>query len=214
MVWRITIVLNPDFPSLVGASIAEYTTMSIHPNPPSRQSSWLSTIAEETHDREPVNPREHERSDFCKLVDFLRLPITPLVSCTTGRVCPQFPKNVLAFQLLTSPQLDNLARHYHQVWPPTEETSIYPRQLDAWIGTPAETSLDLESKRRRFGLFIGLGGVEALPENMFDSEPINEPVQSDAPSETEAQILEFMETEWQEALLRAQREEGWRFVGK
>lgn len=38
------------------------------------------------------------------------------------------------------------------------------------------------------------------------------PMQSEA--ETEARILEFMEKEWQEALLRARREECWGFVGK
>lgn len=185
--------------------------MSTFPEPPTRQSSWLSTIAEEPEDHTPVKPpRSHEQSEFTELLDYLCTPIVPLVSCTTGRICPDFPKNILAYLLLTSTQLDTLARHYHQVWPPIPETYIYPTQILPWIGTPAHASIDLETKRCRFGLFIGLGGYESLREAALVDEL--SPMQSEA--ETEARILEFMEKEWQEALLRARREECWGFVGK
>lgn len=185
--------------------------MSAFPNPPSRQSSWLSSIAEEPQDRAPVlPPRDYKQCEFSRLLAFLRKPIVPLVSCTTGRICPDFPKNVLAYLLLTSTQLDDLARHYHQVWPPVAETSMYPKPIVAWIGTPAEGRIDLETKRCHFGLFIGLGGYEAIP----GSAVMNEPAPMDSETEFEAQILDHMEAEWQEALMRARREEGWRFLGK
>ncbi|KAJ5156566.1 hypothetical protein N7492_009369 [Penicillium capsulatum] len=175
--------------------------MSTFPHTPRRQSSGLSI--EEPEECASVNP--HQQCEFSELLDYLRTPIAPLVSCTTGQVGPDFPKNALAYLLLTSTQLDNLARHYHQVWPPTAETHIYPKHITPWLGNPAEASIDLETKRYRFGVFIGLGAYEAVQ--------TDEPAPLLSETETEAQVLEFLEKEWQEALLRARQEE-WGFGGK
>lgn len=86
------------------------------------------------------------------------MPLDPLVSSGLGQQHPDFPATILAFYLLTSTQLDNLARHFHQIWPPVDATSQYPVQMAAWIGTSQEHETSLYTKRLRFGLFIGLRG--------------------------------------------------------
>lgn len=135
---------------------------------------------------------------FIPILNYLNTPLFPLVSITSGLQHPDFPPNLLAFHVLTSTQLDNLARHYHQVWPPVEHTSRYPTTIPAWVGAPNEQDVDLETKRRRFGTFIGLQGCED------DDEPVDDNVW---PHETEEELLLRIEREWQAALARARQEE-------
>lgn len=96
------------------------------------------------------------RHSFLGLVRHLNAPLAPLVSVTTGRLHPEFPQTMLAFNLLTSRQLDRLARHFHQTWPPTHASWQYPTLMSPWIGTPEERDTTLYTKRMRFGSFIGL----------------------------------------------------------
>lgn len=83
----------------------------------------------------------------------------------TGLQHTDFPRTLLSFHLLTSAQLDELARHYHQVWPPVPATFYYPMRIPAWVaqvdGQMQPGRVDLETKRRRFGRFIGLRGCES-----------------------------------------------------
>ncbi|KAJ5475100.1 hypothetical protein N7539_008166 [Penicillium diatomitis] len=91
----------------------------------------------------------------------LSTPLTPLVHILTGIPHPEFPSCILSFHLLTSPQLDRLAVYYHQVWPPTPQTGLYPVVMRAWVGWvygdgEGEADIGIEEKRKRFGWFIGL----------------------------------------------------------
>ncbi|RAL09258.1 uncharacterized protein BO97DRAFT_458412 [Aspergillus homomorphus CBS 101889] len=94
----------------------------------------------------------------------LRTKLYPLVSSTTGHEHPAFPRTLLAFHCLTHAQLDALARHFHQVYPPVAATGFYPITVPPWVGTDRSSgrgNVDLETKRRRFGRFIGLRGCES-----------------------------------------------------
>ncbi|KAJ5152461.1 hypothetical protein N7492_009741 [Penicillium capsulatum] len=90
------------------------------------------------------------------LLRYLQTPLSPLVSTTTGHCHPSFPANVLAYHLLTLQQLDELAIHYHQVLPATVETEEYGFAMEPWIGAPDEAHVDIDTRRKRFGRFIGL----------------------------------------------------------
>ncbi|PYH77770.1 hypothetical protein BO82DRAFT_405799, partial [Aspergillus uvarum CBS 121591] len=109
--------------------------------------------------RLPKNPRL--RAELTPLLTHLRTPLHPLVSSTTGHYHPAFPRTLLAFHCLTHAQLDSLARHFHQVYPPVAATGYYPITVAPWLGTPEGEEVDLETKRRRFGRFIGLRGCES-----------------------------------------------------
>ena len=87
---------------------------------------------------------------------YLQQQLWPIVSVTTGKCHPSFPRTLLAYHLLTIHELDQLACHYHQVLPPTGPTAQYPIKIDPWIGAPDETEIDIHTRRRRFGQFIGL----------------------------------------------------------
>lgn len=79
--------------------------------------------------------------------------LMPLVQVTTGLVCPEFPQTLLHYWLLTGPQLDELARFYHQSGERgrrSDMAALYPCPV-AWAA-----DLPLEEKRRRMGYFIGL----------------------------------------------------------
>ncbi|KAI9044557.1 uncharacterized protein KD926_000468 [Aspergillus affinis] len=165
---------------------------------------------------------------FYSVVNHLQTPLCPLVSSTTGLQHPGFPCTILAYHLLTSPQLDDLARHYHQVYPPVAATSYYPVTIPPWVGTSDESGVDLDTKRRRFGRFIGLHGCESPVEDSFDEDyiydddemdtspdyiipsgppPPQPPAQPAAPpEETEAEMLARMDREWQECLLYARED--------
>ncbi|KAK3335530.1 hypothetical protein B0T19DRAFT_10857 [Cercophora scortea] len=85
----------------------------------------------------------------------LRLPLYPLVSETTLTSHPSFPRTRLAFWLLTEPELDALAHFYHQSTP-CEWTHRYPMPVH-W----PRAGLRIEDKRRKFGRFIGMRGMES-----------------------------------------------------
>lgn len=179
----------------------------------------------------PVDSRFASQIDpvFYSVMKHLQTPLCPLISSTTGLQHPEFPCTILAYHLLTSRQLDDLARHYHQVHPPVAATSYYPVTIPPWVGTSEEGDTNLDTKRRRFGRFIGLRGCESPVE---ETHPINHdddvmdtspdvvipcgspPVSaSQAPpqpappvEETEAEMLARMDREWQECLLHARQD--------
>ena len=147
----------------------------------------------------------------------LSTPLVPLISITTGLPHPSFPKSLLQYHLLTHTQLDSLARHYHQTYPPSEASFGYPGWVTPWTSATSpiarrtysseantvEDSASLMTKRRRWGRFIGLRGCETptTPEQ-------------DAQEGAEEMILR-MEREWRRARERAEeergvREKGWR----
>lgn len=131
-----------------------------------------------------------------RVLDHHLTPLRPYVSVTTKLPHPDFPATLLAYHLLTSAQLDSLARHYHQVWPPAPDTANYPKTIPAWVGAPNEHEVDIETKRRRFGRFIGLRGC-------------------DSPAETASvSTWEWMriEREWEKALVRDKREDSDRIL--
>ncbi|KAL1975194.1 hypothetical protein VTN31DRAFT_3586 [Thermomyces dupontii] len=137
---------------------------------------------------------------FFPTLQHLANPLVPLVSITTGLPHPDFPMSILAFHLLTHEQLDSMARHYHQVWPPVPETFGYPIRIPAWVGTPYEHTVDLETKRRRIGRFIGLRGCESPVKTGFG-------IEDGLQNNVDVELEERMEREWQEALRRSQQEE-------
>ena len=135
---------------------------------------------------------------FTRVLEHFLTPLCPLISVTTNLPHADFPATLLAFHLLTSAQLDSLARHYHQVWPPAPETTRYPKPIPAWVGAPSEHDVDLDTKRRRFGRFIGLRGCDS-------------PTQTVSVPAWESWTRELMlriERECEEALVRA-RQEDW-----
>ncbi|RDW81728.1 uncharacterized protein DSM5745_05285 [Aspergillus mulundensis] len=102
--------------------------------------------------------------NFKDKIAHLARKLHPLVSYSTGRTHPYFPKSILAFNLLTSAQLDALALHFHQVYPPRRESFRYPLPVKPWLTTNGfvrDLGVDTEVKRRRFGRFIGLRGCES-----------------------------------------------------
>ena len=207
------------------------------PISPRRQSSFSSANSLPSSNHRSRHSTSRIHPNFRPMIRQLRAPLTPLISCSTGETPPQFPPTLLAYHLLTSNQLDALARHFHQVWPPMPQTSSYPVRIPAWLGTPQEAAVDLETKRRRFGRFIGLRDCEsptgertffrgAFEVNVNELARINagqqlhsiieEPVQMavDEDAETVMQMLAQMESEWQEALQQAREEQDSRFFGK
>ncbi|OJJ88827.1 uncharacterized protein ASPGLDRAFT_747455 [Aspergillus glaucus CBS 516.65] len=164
----------------------------------------------------PITPTNNITTiNLDTVIAHLRTTLHPLVSATTGLQHPYFPRTLLSYHLLTSAQLDELARHYHQVTPPVPGTFSYPVNIPAWVDAHAHPhgneymmdEVNLKTKRRRFGRFIGLRGCES---------PIQLRVEVDSESGIEsgnedAEIEEAMariEREWEEALLRAAREDG------
>lgn len=95
------------------------------------------------------------------VLEHLQEPLCPLVSSSTGQVHPQFPRTLVAYHLLTLQQLDDLARHYHQMLPPTVETGHYIIAMTPWLGAWDEAEIGIHTRRRHFGQFIGLWGFES-----------------------------------------------------
>lgn len=176
----------------------------------------------------PLNPEEHHHAQYHTykppttvtldhILAHLRTPLHPLVSSMTGVQHPYFPRDLLAFHLLTSSQLDELARHYHQVWPPVQATFWYPVWVPGWLPFSSSMSegcsedqgcdggigaVDLATKRRRFGRFIGLRGCES-PVREYAHDDTN----GSGSQENGSEMLARMEREWQEALAKAATEE-------
>ncbi|KAL4802933.1 hypothetical protein BDV18DRAFT_47583 [Aspergillus unguis] len=73
--------------------------------------------------------------DFHLKIMQMARPLHPLVSYSSGLTHPFFPKTLLSYNLLTSAQLDQLALHFHQVYPPTDESFRYPLPVKPWITT-------------------------------------------------------------------------------
>lgn len=96
------------------------------------------------------------RAEFEETLRYMATPLSPVVNIETGHPHLEFPRNHLAFHLLTSDQLDRLARYYHQVWPPLPATLTYPSEIRAWVGAPDAANIDIATKRQRFGHFIGM----------------------------------------------------------
>jgi hypothetical protein len=167
--------------------------------PPNREN------IEATIPKDPIQP----------YIEHFATPLRPLVCCIEGRTHPDFPKDLLQYHLLTSHQLDNLARHYHQVSPPVPESAWYPIRVTPWTST--DEDIDLETKRRRFGRFIGLQGCEspvqttqAVPwvydpaldtSETFPDDLAVDPLLME--TETVDQMLDRMERVWDEALALA-----------
>lgn len=120
--------------------------------------------------------------EFQNKIAHLARKLHPLVSYSTGLIHPYFPKSVLAFNLLTSAQLDALALHFHQVYPPRRETFLYPLPIKPWLATNGflrDLGVDTEVKRRRFGRFIGLKGCESPVKTRSDEGSVVEQVERD-----------------------------------
>ncbi|BDD57828.1 hypothetical protein MPDQ_005431 [Monascus purpureus] len=175
-----------------------------------------------------VIPKKHRLSRaFTLTLSHLSTPLHPLVSTTTGLPHPEFPTSLLKYHLLTDEQLDSLARHYHQFYPPLPETYRYPMLIKPWVGI--DSTVDLSVKRRRFGRFIGLRGCESPVSSSYDDEEIDVGSYNDGDGyshldihadghdrmEEDAQrVLEQMEKEWNRALGRAREEDGNRALGR
>jgi hypothetical protein len=159
-------------------------------------------------------PSPHQRAAYSSAVAHLSTPLVPLISVTTGLPHPSFPRSLLQYHLLTHAQLDSLARWYHQTCPPTEESWMYPAWIPPFTAHAAAAAADvnnvgqecakgyegvtLETKRRRWGRFIGLRGCE-----------------SPAVEESGEGLMERMEREWERERERMRdeevmREKGWR----
>ncbi|KAL2000442.1 hypothetical protein VTN02DRAFT_3063 [Thermoascus thermophilus] len=191
---------------------------------PSFNKTRIENNEKKKKQKQPFHP------SFLPAVQHLARPLVPLVSITTGRPHPDFPRTILAYHLLSSAQLDDLARHYHQVWPPVPETFGYPLRVPAWIGTAHEHAVDIETKRRRFGRFVGLRGCESpvqdsaaswgggipYPQHGSSGDDIDIDIDDDddditteietgpeTETETEMEVLDQMERMWEEALRRA-----------
>lgn len=125
---------------------------------------------------------------------------------------------MLAYNLLTSEQVDSLARHFDQVYPPVPATFNYPVCIQPWIGTEEEKNIDLPTRVRRLGRFFGLRGCEEDVDmedveqgNGNDNDNDSDNGESMSVSESEAEVLRQMEWEWQQALQRAYSEESHRW---
>ncbi|KAJ5677501.1 uncharacterized protein N7477_003134 [Penicillium maclennaniae] len=153
-------------------------------------------------------------------LNHLATPLLPLVSCINGQPHPDFPRNLLQYHLLTPAQLDNLAWHFHQVSPPRPESSRYPIRVPPWVHLDSTREIRLETKRRRFGRFIGLQGcespVQAMPQGVspvyepfldscesFADQVVVAPLLGENEMEIIDRMLEGMEWEWEEALVKA-----------
>ncbi|KAI9802235.1 MAG: hypothetical protein M1825_002956 [Sarcosagium campestre] len=124
-----------------------------------------------TRHAHPIDPPRPTRSKaFLTKLSHMRHPLAALVSITTGQAHPAFPRTVLEFWLLTGLQLDDMAIFYHQHTSNNTTTgrtfkvdnddhhilrNKYPKPI-RW-----STKAKLETKRRRFGRFIGIQGCES-----------------------------------------------------
>jgi hypothetical protein len=146
---------------------------------------------------------QYKRDCYTHQLKHMKANLIPLISVSTGLPHPQFPTTILQYHLLTHDTLDSLARWYHQVTPPVEETFQYPAWIPAWTsldrgsnakGVNGSDGISLEIKRRRWGRFIGLQGCESPT------------VEEGAEKETAEEIARRMEREWRRVLERAEEE--------
>ncbi len=138
-------------------------------------------------DTHPLTERIHP--NFHYMTSVLSRNLAPLVHCQSGVPHPYFPKSILSFNLLTSAELDALALHFDQVYPPNWATFHYPQPIKPWLATNGfvrNLGVDTDVKRRRFGRFIGLRDCES-------------PVREKTGSEEES-MREQAEKEWEDRL--------------
>lgn len=210
---RPRITINPSPPHSPGLYSATPSSSS------TRLAPFSALLTTDERDNHTYNPPTTPRITLDHVIAHLRTPLHPLVSSVTGVQHPDFPRNLLAFHLLTDVQLDELAMHYHQVWPPVQATFLYPVWVPGWVPSSSSSVVegcqggdgmgvvDLETKRRRFGRFIGMRGCES---------PVGEDGNGNGRQENGEEMVARMEREWQEALARAAnehlgawREKGW-----
>ena len=182
---------------------AKHSHLPSLPPPPTYHVTVVPTISPRT---------QRARHQYANSVDHLRAPLVPLISVSTGLSHPQFPTSLLQYHLLTHEQLDSLARWYHQVQPPCEETFQYPALIPAWTSlhtarrsstTSTQAATYLETKRRRWGRFIGLRGCDSPTANLDED---GNPVQGGVSRENAEELASRMEREWRRALERAEEE--------
>ncbi|QKX54134.1 uncharacterized protein TRUGW13939_01218 [Talaromyces rugulosus] len=162
----------------------------------------LAELAPQIHRGKGVSPQ------FKPTIEHFSKKLAVLVSVTSGEAHPDAPQSILAFHLLTNQQLDDIARHYHQVWPPMPESFEYPKMIPAWIGTESEDTTDIATKRRRIGRFIGMRGCESPVESSFglSVHATEDSGTLDADQDECPGLAQRLEREWQEAMLRARME--------
>lgn len=177
------------------------------------------------------------RARFTAAVAHLATPLVPLISVRTGLAHPYFPRSLLQYHLLTHEQLDALARWYHQTHDAGREGEMYPAPLGrskVWtFSTPSTLSsrsdlnskttkqegkdasgklVSLDTKRRRWGRFIGLRACESptttAPQDGDSSNNSNGTENGDEKREEEAEenVEEKMDREWRRAMRRAEEE--------
>lgn len=204
-------------------STSTTTTLADTPSPMSMSSPNITPIEftespisiEYRKDFFRESPNFHPH--FLPLLHHLSSHLWPLVNYETGLQHPDFPPNMLAYNLLTSEQVDNLARHFHQVYPPVPATFKYPVCITPWIGTAEEKTIDLPTKVKRLGRFFGLRGCEEQEQEQedvdmdMDMDDENGGGNDENMSAAEAELLRQMELEWQQALQRAYAEESHRW---
>jgi len=193
--------------------------MPVTPVSTSCQNSWSVPGSRFTGEPHIHSPRSLHPLDFPAVLQYLGQKVHPLVSCITAQIPPDFPQIMLSYHLLTNNQLDNLAQYFHQTSPPVSETFMYPAPIQKpWIGIEAE-DVDLETKRRRFGRFIGLRGCDSPPPfverfqvNFVTSavvtvdESISNFIALGVEDESVWEMMLHMEREWQAGLAQAQAE--------
>lgn len=154
--------------------------------------------------------RSQKQAHLQALLAHLAHPLVALVSVSSGKPHPDFPRTLLSYHLLTHEQLDNLARHYHQTVDAGEARWMYPAPIGwgkVWCGSQASQNsscnatekrhlVNLETKRRRWGRFIGLKGCESPTEDRTE----------DSSEQSREDLLERMERQWQKALKQAEEE--------
>lgn len=89
--------------------------------------------------------------DLNQKLQHMRIPLSPFYQLRTGLVHPIFPKTVLQYWLLTSKQLNDLARFYNQS---TQNRYAYHYPYPTFW----DDEWPIEVRRRHFGWFIGLRG--------------------------------------------------------
>lgn len=122
---------------------------------------------------------------FRRHVAHLASPLHPLLSVSTGKPHPAFPKTLLSFHLLTELQLDDLAHFYHQRTPSGLSFEYPAPVVTRWTRDSA-----IQDKRRRFGRFVGLRGcdspgVEKSPEEIDVEKWIQERIRDGLKRERE-----------------------------
>ncbi|KAF7716804.1 Uncharacterized protein PECH_006812 [Penicillium ucsense] len=178
------------------SSIKSITTYHL-PSTPPQHPLLTNTTSPKTTNMDSPNPNRPPPSQsrsspspssfpsLAQTLTYLSTPLTSLVHILTGLPHPDFPSCILAFHLLTVPQLDRLAVYYHQVWPPTPETGLYPVVMRAWVGRvygdgEGAADIGIEEKRKRFGGFIGLYEEEGVCLGVGREEEEEEEEEEDA----------------------------------